>query len=148
MIRDGREKDLNHIVEMARDFWKKSQFSNEPFDDEMVEAMAKESMRQELMKVLQIENNVVGFCCGIAGPLLANADIKIGTELAWWVEPEYRSGGNGLKLLKGIEEAAKKIGCKYWNMIFMETSMPKEIEKIYQKSGYALGETIYTKRLK
>lgn len=146
MIRDGVEADIPEIVRMAEEFWKHTQF-DDPFEAEMVEGMAAECMSQGLMVVLELNGGVKGFCCGVKGPLLANSQIYSGTELAWWVDEDARSSGGGVELLRTIEEKAKEGGCKYWTMLFMQTSMPESIEKIYLKMGYNLAETSYTKRL-
>jgi len=146
MIRDGLEKDIPDIVRMAEEFWRHTQF-DDAYDPIMVECMAQECMRQSLMKVLVTDKGVQGFICGIKGPLMASGDIYSGTEIAWWVDPDARKGNGGIELLNAIEGAAKAAGCKYWTMVFMASSMPDEIEKIYQNRGYTLAETSYTKRL-
>lgn len=146
MIRDGVEADIPEIVRMAEEFWKHTQF-DDPFEAEMVGIMAEQCMLQELMVVLEISGHVKGFCCGVKGPLLANSQVYSGTEVAWWVDPDARDSGGGIELLRAIQDKAKEGGCKYWTMVFMQTSMPESIEKIYLKMGYNLAETSYTKRL-
>lgn len=147
MLRVGCKKDLDAIVAMSRDFWQHTQFKHEEFQPEMVEGMALKSMDDELCLVYEIDGTAQGFICGIKGCLLANADIIVGTELAWWVNPEYRSSGAGLKLLAGIERLAKDAGIKYWNMLYMESSMPDQVKRIYENRGYKMTENSYTKVL-
>ena len=143
MVRQGEARDLQDIVRMAREFWKHTIFDEE-YDPYMVEAMAQNCMDQGLMAVLDIDDSVRGFACGVAGPLMASAEVLSGTEVAWWVDPEHRSGKNGIQLLIELEKMAKNQGVKYWSMIFMESSMPDKIEGIYQKMGYNKSETSYT----
>lgn len=147
MLRDANKKDLSAIVKMAREFWKDTYFKEEEFQPEMVEGMAEKSMKDDLCLVYEIEGVVQGFICGIKGCLLANSDVLIGTELAWWVNPDYRDSGAGLRLLSGIEKKAKNLGIKYWNMLYMESSMPEQIKCIYQNRGYKMTENLYTKVL-
>lgn len=147
MIRPGTPDDIGDVVRMSEEFWQHSQFKHEPFDPEHVAIMAGHCIEQGLMVVLDTDGGVHGFCCGVAGPLLASGSVLAGSEIAWWVDPGYRKGRNGVGLLIAIEEAAKKIGCKYWTMVYMETSMPDEIRSIYERMGYNHGETTHTKRL-
>lgn len=146
MIRNGEEKDMDDIVEMAREFWKHTIYDEEYCPD-TVHTIVSMCMDQGLLSVLKIDGMARGFACGIKSPLLANSKVLTGTELAWWVDPEYRKGRNGIGLLKHLENQAKKVGIKYWNMGFMESSMPSIIEGIYQKMGYKKTEVIYTKVL-
>ena len=105
------------------------------------------STKIKISAELRRSADIKGFVCGILGCLLANFDVKAGTELAWWVDKEYRNTGAGLKLLNAIEEKAKSLGIKYWNMVYMESSMPKQIKGIYESMGYIRNENLYTKRL-
>ena len=146
MIRKGEEKDIPDIVRMAEEFWQHTQFDEE-YDPETVAGMANLCIEQGLMAVYVSGSGAVrGFACGIKGGLLANASVPQGSEVAWWIDPECRSGA-GIKLLKFIEGLARDAGLKYWSMVFMESSMPDVIEKIYQGMGYNKAETIYTKVL-
>lgn len=147
MLRDGCDKDLEAIVAMSRDFWQYTQFKDEEFQPEMVEGMALRCMEEGLCLVYEVDHAVVGFICGIKGCLLANGDVSVGSEVAWWVNPDYRDTGAGLKLLKGIERKAKSLGIKYWSMIYMQSSMPENIKRIYDKMGYELSESLHTKAL-
>ena len=147
MIRQALEKDINDIVRMSKSFWGSTIYNEEEFKENDVYEMAKKSIEDDLCLVYENEDGVKGFVCGILGCLLANFDVKAGTELAWWVDKEYRNTGAGLKLLNAIEEKAKSLGIKYWNMVYMESSMPKQIKGIYESMGYIRNENLYTKRL-
>ena len=46
-----------------------------------------------------------------------------------------------------VLEAARKAGVKYWNMVYLTSSMPDRIEAIYQKMGYVKTEVTYSKVL-
>ena len=147
MIRNGRFDDIPAIVGMAREFWGHTVYDEE-FEPDQVERMAEMCIQQDLMSVLVVNDIVRGFACGVRGPLLANASVFAGTEIAWWVQPEHRGGKNGIQLLRHIELLAKEAGVKYWNMVYMESSMPQSIRRIYEKTGYIKNEVVFTKVLK
>lgn len=146
MVRLGTESDFESIIDMADSFWLNTIYK-EDFCRDTVWAMLKLCLDQQLLSVIENDGELVGFACAIKGGLLANNEVYAGTELAWWVEPDHRGGRNGIALLKHLEDLARKAGIKYWNMAYMESSMPKIIEEIYKKLGYVVNEVIYTKIL-
>lgn len=147
MVRQGKYSDLDHIVDMACRFWNTGTVYSEPACPDTIRDMAEGCIAEGMMSVLEVSGSVVGFACGVVGPLVGTREALAGTELAWWVDPNHRSGRNGISLLKHLEGLAKDRGVKYWNMAFMESSMPEKVEKIYQRLGYAPVETLYGKVL-
>lgn len=146
MVRNGTFQDIQTIIVMAREFWAHTGYED-VYDSASVGKMARTCINYGLMSVLEIEGRVCGFACGLPSQLLANHSVMTGTEVAWWVNPENRSGRNGISLLRHLEKQAKEKGIKYWNMIFMESSMPEQVEKIYQSLGYTKAEVTYTRKL-
>lgn len=146
MVRKGAVSDIDSIISMASEFWGHTIY-DEGYCPETIEAMASLCIEQELMSVLEVDGEVVGFACGVKGTLLGNCNVTSGTEIAWWVNPDNRSGRSGIALLKHIEGLAKDAGIKHWNMAFMVSSMPEQIEAIYIKMGYTKTEIIYSKVL-
>lgn len=145
MIRDCQEEDIPKVIDMCREFWTHTTY-DEDFQEDAVICMLVKSMDDGLCLVLDIDG-VQGFICGVKGPLLANFDAVVGTELAWWVNEDFRSSGGGLKLLRAIEKKARTEGVKYWNMAYMSSSMPESIKRIYESMGYELNECLYQKVL-
>ncbi len=101
---------------------------------------------QGLLAVVD-NGGVVGFCAGVKSPSLGSPEAIVGTELAWWISPDHRSGRNGIALLRFMEQIAKDEGVKYWTMIAMESSMPEKVCSMYEREGYQKSETGYTKVL-
>ena len=124
-------------------FWAQTDF-NVPFDPDSAQNMVKMCMDQDLCMVLDIDG-VVGFVAGIRFPLLGNNAYTIGAELAWWVDPEHRSGRNGAELMKSIEHAAKESGVNFWTMMNLESVQPEVAEKIYLRAGYSKTESTFLK---
>jgi L-amino acid N-acyltransferase YncA len=147
MIRSGEEKDIPEIIDMSRAFWKNTAFSEVAFESDIVETMANKCIDESLMFVLEVSGKVEGFACGVKGPMIASLTVQIGTELVWWVNPRFRDSGDGVGLLSRLENSARNQGVKYWNMVFVENSMPDKVKSIYENMGYKLCETVYTKEL-
>lgn len=146
MVRDGNSNDLDAVVMMAEEFWSHTRYEV-PFDPEHVRVMASMALDHGLLAILEIEGHIEGFTAGVKGPLLGNASVLGGTEIAWWVNPAARRGRNGIELMKHIEGMAKAQGIRYWNMIVMESCQPEVGAAIYERLGYEKSETSYTRVL-
>lgn len=145
-IRAALESDFNDIETMAAEFWQHAGF-DVPYKAGSAQLYIKIAFDQQLLLVAEKDHELIGFAAGATAPLMGNLDYTVGTELAWWVQPAHRGGKLGIQLLKALEVAAKAAGCDFWGMLYMESSMPGNIKKIYQKMGYRLQETTYLKRL-
>lgn len=147
LIRSGTEEDIDQCLTLAENFYEVAGYSDSiPFCEESSREYFQISLDMGLFSVAD-EGEIVGFILGIAVPFVMNKNYLVGTELAWWVEPEYRKGSTGIKLLSHIENCAKELGCKMWSMMCLEDQDPEKIEKIYLSRGYRKTERSYTRNL-
>ena len=144
MIRLAEDKDLDSILRMAADFWLQTQF-NEPFEAEHTRHYVQMAFDQGLLAVVEIDGENVGFCAAIKSFILGSTKAYGATELAWWLDPEHRKGKNGIALLLFMEGLVKEQGIKYWTMVSMQSSMPEQVGRMYERMGYVHSETSYTK---
>lgn len=77
----------------------------------------------------------------LAGSVVFNPQFGqlIYQELVWYVDEKHR--GEGLRLLKHLEEWCKETGVKKIIMAFMHNSMPDRLYEFYQRKGYKPLET-------
>ncbi len=66
-------------------------------------------------------------------------------ELVWWVEPAYRRGSVGPRLLRALETWARQKGIKLCKMI---APVDTTVGRFYERQGYVAIETSYIKRLR
>lgn len=144
MIRKAAPADYGDILDLCEEFWTHTMF-DEPFDRSHTMKMVNLANEHELLAVAISEGEIVGFAAGIKAPLLGSPEAMVGTELAWWVSPLCRGGTIGFKLLHFMEDLAKNAGIKYWSMVSMESSMPEQVNAMYERSGYIKSETTFTK---
>lgn len=144
-VRHATDADISDILRMAEKFWAQTDYKV-PFDGDSILDVLSMCMEQGLCMVL-VDEKVVGFVAGIKFPLLGNKAYTIGAELAWWVDEDYRSGHNGLLLMRSIEDAAKQAGVNFWTMMNLESLNPEVAEKIYLRSGYKKTESTFLKVL-
>lgn len=146
MIRDATKDDFEDILDMCEEFWRHTAY-DEPFDRDHSSAMVGVAFEHGLLMVVEIDGRIAGFIAGIKAPLMGSGQALAATELAWWVDPEHRGCGAGFKLMKGIEDRAREMGVKYWNMASMKSSNDRHANSIYERAGYKLTETVYQKVL-
>ncbi len=148
-IRRGRTGDVERLVELGAKFWEFTRYS---IMDDM--KYSKESVRQLLIELLtgsgyilvvEEDGEIQGFGLMVYYPLIWNRDVRCTGELAYYLEPEMRGTGAGIKLLKDLEKVAKRKKIRYIAMISMDHSM--DVGPLYERLGYTRTETTYTKAL-
>ncbi len=145
MIRKAHPDDFDAILEMSELFWE-STIYDEKFDKDHTRKMIEMAYEHGLLAVLD-KDKPVGFIAGVKAPLLASTDALIGSELAFWINPEHRKGRSSILLIKYMEELVALQKIKHWTMISMESSSPEVAERIYLKLGYKKAETSFVKEI-
>ena len=146
MIRRARTEDIGAIVEMGARFFREAGWQD------VLEWNAGDC-RQSISGMIDNENCIVlvgedldGMAAGIMSPLYFNYAHRTGEELFWWTKP-LSSPRLGLKLLEGLETAAREAGCQSWQMKSLDKVNPERMKRLYQMRGYRASEHSYIKRL-
>lgn len=135
-------EDYAEVLEMAVTFFEASPYKSLG-DKEVVATLVESILSGMPNEKIIILNPSKGFIAGASTPFLFG-NHKLATEIAWWIKPEERGNGEGLKLLEAFEYWAKNIaGCKLISM----ASLDKSVEKYYKKNKYRLYERAYMKVL-
>lgn len=147
-VRPANEDDFLEMAEHGQEWWIQTEFAaSVPYNAESVVSTLRVLAEQKMLLVATDYLDIIGFVGGMVAPMYMNLDYKMGTELFWWVHPNYRKSGVGQALLEGIEKAAKAAGCKFWTMIAMQCMAPERAGAIYEKAGYRWVERSYAKEL-
>lgn len=96
-------------------------------------------------KVLLYENDhgkVVGLLAFLIYPHYFTQE-PTATEIMWYVEPEERAGGGGIKLLWEAEKQAKAMGALRMGF----TAPTAEVASLYERFGYKQVEVSFQKEL-
>jgi len=93
------------------------------------------------------EGQMIGLMLVIIAPFLMNKHYLTACEWVFYVEPEYRRGGLGDKLI----DEAEKILCEKRVTLFTLVSLvnvtPDAAHKLYESKGFEHSETNFTKVL-
>ena len=147
LIKDASQSDIPQIIELARKFHAVSGYENIKFDEETVENILITSIDQGLCPIGVVDGKIVGFLAGLAYPAILNANVMVGTEIAWWVEPEFRGKKIAIQLLLRAEENARAKGLYCWSMMCLEKLNADGLENIYERLGYEKAERTYLRIL-
>jgi len=85
-----------------------------------------------------------GMAAAMVIPAFLNYQVLNAVEIFWWIDPQKRGNGSGLKLLQGLESWARSKGADRLSMIEMAGF---EIATMYERQGFEKAETTFTKRL-
>jgi GNAT superfamily N-acetyltransferase len=147
LIKNAEQSDIKEIIGLARKFHAVSGYEKIEFDDETVENILSASIDQGLCPIGVVEGKIVGFLAGLCSPAILNANVMVGTEIAWWVEPEYRGKRIAVQLLLQAEENARVKGLYFWSMMCLEKLNADGLENIYERLGYEKAERTYLRIL-
>lgn len=87
--------------------------------------------------------------CGMAAATIArswmNADVLVGQELFWWVDPDARGTGAGTGLIDGLEGWAREAGCSVFYMASTGNLRPDALARYYRRRGYVPHDIYYAR---
>lgn len=135
------EKELDYIIEAADRFYAEAGFA---YPDNVREYY--ESLNDNPL-IFTIVEPGKGFIVGFIAPSFLEPSKMLCSELAWYVEPEYRGTSVGIKLMKRYEQKAIDSNCDTIMMVALDSLSPDSVGAIYEKLGYTTLEHHYRKEL-
>lgn len=91
--------------------------------------------------------NPLGLVVGMLGVTLIEHPMSgecVASEMAWWIEPEYRGGTTALRMLTHAETWARELGATRFQMVAPAGST---LGLFYQRRGYRELESTYQRSL-
>jgi len=150
VIKRGTEDSIEGMVALGRDFWNETSFHKQhglEYDPEHCAILFKHLIDAGIVQVAWDDEEVVGYIMFVLGTLPFDINVKIATEMVFYVDPSYQRQGIGNNLIKQAENVAKQLGVKFFSMIHLDSVSPKKAEALYDKHSYNLTETVFTKEL-
>ncbi len=132
---------MSYVVEAAGRFYDEAGFNKvEDFAGFIEDILADPT-------VFIIVNEGKGFIIGRFSTFFLEPTKTLCSELAWFVEPEYRGTTVAIRLLKEYEQYAKDNECDLVSMVALEEIEPVKTGKIYTRMGYTPLEHQYIKEI-
>lgn len=143
-VRLAKMDDFPVVCQMAKEFHQCTEYRDIEFDEASCYLLFKSSLENGMVFVSE-GREITGFILGLPFPCPLNQMKTMVSELAWWVEPEYRNTSAGVRLLQTLERAAKEHGSTSLTMICLENMEPDKIQNIYQRMGYKPTERAFVR---
>lgn len=149
-IRAAEPKDLLEIIDMGREFFEQSgngaftTFDEPSFTTTIIALMS--GVSGGTLLVAESAGRCVGIAACVVFPFYANMGCKIGQEIFWWANPEFRSG-IGADLLDELEAEAMRKGADVFMSAAIAGLRDGAIGRVYQKRGYKPLENTYLRKL-
>jgi GNAT superfamily N-acetyltransferase len=138
--------DLPKIQRCAEEFYAASQFLT-GFDLERFSALWKGLLESEAGVIFSFDDNDgqwAGMLGGMAYPDIYSG-VMTASEMFWYVRDGHR--GQGIKLYRAFEEWARERECKVIRMVHLADVMPEKVARFYEKVGFVMIETHFSKTL-
>lgn len=147
MIREATHSDIPRIAELGARFhaqagWDEIEYSVE----DCAKSLSNLMQSGAFICLVADVGGIVGMAAGIISPVYFSHGHVSGEELFWWVS-EDAPQMTGVRLLDGLEKAAKAKGCQSWQMKSLDRLNGARMTKLYERRGYRASEQIFIKRL-
>lgn len=143
-VRKANTDDYPELVAFGRKFFDSLPYRDVEYSEDSAQRWLDLMRELGVLLVAEIDGEPVGMAGGIYSPFVFNDRHKVGAEIMWWIEPEYRRNGIGSELMTALEVAAANAGCIRWSMMAIEDSA-EQVGAMYQRAGYTPAERTYVK---
>lgn len=145
-IRRADVSDAADILAMGQRFYHTTHYADFAEYDEFTVASLIDLMLAGVLLVAEHEEAVIGMVGLIVSAFPFNASLKSAHEIMWWVDEGAQGLGVGKALLEAVEPACREAGCAMIQMTHL-TSSPPQAAALYERMGFALCESSYSKVL-
>jgi N-acetylglutamate synthase-like GNAT family acetyltransferase len=144
MIRDATTADIPAIVAMGLRFADTEYHAFLPANAECLATFAANLLAHDASAIFVAERDgaLHGFLA-VSSYVQPMSGELIGTEVAWWIDPEARGGRDALKLLAAAEAWARARGATRFQMI----APTDHVAAFYERLGFARVEMHYQRTL-
>lgn len=147
-VRRGTIEDIDALVEMGGRFFAFSAFSGFiPYDADAVRTGLTGLLEHGVVLVADCDGQLVGGIVGAMAPVWFNKDTRAATELAWWVNEDFRHTSAGIKLYRAFEQWAKDQGAHAIVMSDLVIRGVAPAENLFRKLGFTTVERSHVKKV-
>lgn len=148
MIRKAKESDAERIIVLINKFFNESlSYYGLRFNQETILETVFFHIKNHIVFVAEEDNIIVGVIGGVIAKSLFDRSQDIAQETMWYVDPEYRGGIVGIRLIKAFEKECKNLGANFIVMIHMSNLYSDTLHRFYKIHGYTFIEQHYIKEI-
>jgi GNAT superfamily N-acetyltransferase len=142
-IRLANAEDILQIVDTSRRFYGASPWAAlADFDDYSCAQSIGFAIKHGFVLLAEDDAQVVGVFGAYVAPFTMNLAVKVGTEAAFYVDPDARRGGPALRLIRAAKQEATERGCRWLILSTLSNSSP-HVAELYVKLGARHIESSY-----
>jgi N-acetylglutamate synthase-like GNAT family acetyltransferase len=148
MIRQANKFDIPKIIDMLKNFREVAPIKvlKQADDQEYIKRLLTEIIIGSGFILLAEKNNeIVGMIIGGIIPNLWNPKVKQCSEIAYWVEPDFRGGTTAYRLLKAYFAECDKMMKSGKIQMYTMSKMISSPDLNYQKFGLSKLEETWVK---
>lgn len=148
-LRLARPDDIDLLLEYFKEFHISSPYADLEFDPAKVRQMLEVAIPDRRKFVLLVSVDAFDQPVGVLAATKTQPTFSsqsVAAELAWYIDPAYRTGRRAIEQLVAYEAWAKSSGCKYPQVSKLSTS-PKSVDLLYGRRGYFEVEKSYIKEI-
>lgn len=149
VIRRATLADIPGILPLARQFRDHVSMQSVPMEHlEMSLANVIEGVLPGVVFLSLDGEHVTGALVMVETPTWFSPDVRMATELAWFMDPEYRGGTAAIRLLEAAHDWAAERECFAVVMhSIIQGESPGSADDILQRLGFKNRERTYVKEL-
>lgn len=150
IIRDPKPEDLADFVGMVRDFMKEGvdKYGFGYDEDSTIQAFFLwQKNPRTISFMLEHEGSVVGIITGITSPHFFNGHNWYYYEHFWYIRPEFRNHGYGIKLFLATVNECEKRGIKHLVMANQKHFLGDYFDSIFTRLGFEPMENVWIRKV-
>ncbi len=146
-VRVANSNDIPALVPLYMKFYETTDYNKiYQADIETITLLTDYIIQEGAMVVAEVDNIIVGSAGAYIGPATFNKNIRVATEVIFYLDPDVRGNSIAPILIWELEKQCKELGALSLQMMRLRNSSEK-IDELYQLNGYRPSEFNFTKRL-
>ena len=140
--------DVDRMVAYGKQFWHQTRYyaAGVEYDVDTVTHFTRYLLDEGIVMYAEdIKGEIVALMLVIIAPFPMNHHHLCATEWVFYVDPAYRRGGLGVKLIAQAEQILKERRVKFFTMVSLTNVTPEAANKLYETLGFEHSETNFTK---
>ncbi len=149
-IRLAQPEDVERMVAYGQQFWEQTRYfaAGVEYDIDTVTYTTHQLIDEGIaMYAEDDDGKIVALMLVVISPLPMNWHHLTACEWVFYVEPDYRRSGLGVKLIQHAEELLKMQKVTFFTLVSLSNVTPEAAHKLYESLGFECSETNFTKEL-
>ena len=149
-IHQAKPEDVDRLVAYGEKFWSQTRYfkAGVDYDIDTVTAVTNNLLDEGVVLYARdVDNNIIALMLVIIAPFPMNVNYLMACEWVFYVDPAFRRGGLGVKLIKTAEKLLIARQVTFFTMVSLINVTPEAANQLYQSLGFEHSESSYTKEI-